>query len=195
MRLRVKISQKESELTMKNLFLIAATTLVVVIATAACSAAVASPAPAANVPANQPAAVVQTTPLCQNPTTCQAPAADLVKADCVNKIPYTNVLVAPGTAYEVQDKTGAFTCKDSGQVVNGKTVLTCYGTQLMAFDLKLTNSTCSRPNLQENTGQCQPGYGFDAAQQCCAPSAGDAPGSTSVRIELGGCPLPQVHTP
>jgi len=170
--------------------------VVVVIATAACSASVASPAPVVNAPAQQqPVAAVQAVPLCQNATTCEAPAADLIRADCVNKIPYTNVLVAPGTAYEVQDKTGAFTCKDSGNVVNGKTVLTCYGTQLMAFDLKLTNSTCSRPNLQENSGQCQSGYGYDAAQQCCAPTSGDSPGSTSVRIELGGCPLPQYHEP
>jgi hypothetical protein len=113
----------------------------------------------------------------------------------VNKIPYTNVLVEPGTSFEVLDKSGDFTCNDSRTVVDGKTVISCFGRELYRFDLKLTNTACGGSNLQTGTGQCQDGYGFDAAQQCCAPVGGDAPGSIVVSVELGACPLPHTLAP
>ena len=174
---------------------LAAVTLLVVITTAACSSSAPIPQQPASGSVSQPVAVVQTAPQCKTPTTCQAPVGELHKIDCVNKIPYTNVLVPAGTAFEVLDKSGDFKCSDSGQVVEGKTVLSCYGKELNAFDLKLTSTNCSRVALTEGTGQCQPGFGYDAAQQCCAPTTTDDAGSTSMRVELGACPLPQIHTP
>jgi len=129
-------------------------------------------------------------PVCQGATSCQAPAADQEKIGCVKKIPYTNVSVPPGTAFEVVDKSGGFTCVDSGMVVNGKEVLTCHGKQLYAFDLKLKSTACGGANLSTGGGQCQQGYGFDAAQKCCAPVADSGSNSTTVSVILGACPLP-----
>lgn len=171
-----------------------AAALIVVLA-AACAPATAVPAAAPVGEAAQPVAAVQMAPICQSGSACQVPTAEQHEIDCVNKIPYTNVLVEPGTAFEVLDKSGDFTCKDSGLVVDGKTVISCYGKELYKFDLKLTNTACSGGALQSGTGQCQEGYGFDAAQNCCAPVGGDSADSVVVSVELGGCPLPQILTP
>jgi hypothetical protein len=121
---------------------------------------------------------------------CKAPSAEQYQIDCVQKMPYTNVLVEPGTAFEVLDTSGDFTCNDSGAIVDGRKVITCFGRELYDFDLKLTNKDCGGAALQAGTGQCQEGYGFDATQQCCAPLGADSGGSAVVRVELGACPLP-----
>ncbi|MFH1186066.1 MAG: hypothetical protein V1755_13670 [Chloroflexota bacterium] len=167
-----------------------ATAVLVVVVAAACAPTATAPAQPPSGAVGQPVAAVELAPLCQGGTACQAPSAEQNEIECVNKIPYTNVLVEPGTAFEVLDKTGDFTCNDSGTVVDGKSVLTCYGRELYAFDLKLTNTACGGAGLQAGTGRCQEGYGYDTAQQCCAPVGGDAPGSVVVRVELGACPLP-----
>jgi hypothetical protein len=111
----------------------------------------------------------------------------------VKKIPYTNIVVDPGTTFEVLDKSGDFSCADSGQKTDaGRTILTCTGKELYAFDLKLTNPACSTSNLATGTGQCQEGYGFDAAQGCCAPITTDlTAGSVTIKVNLRACPLPQ----
>src|SRR5512143_2320184 len=110
----------------KTTFSLAALAVLVAIAAAACSSA--TPAAQQPAPSNQQqVAAVQQAPQCQNANACKAPTAQLVQMGCVNKIPYTNVLVDPGTKYEVQDKSGDFHCSDSGQVVDGKTVISCYG--------------------------------------------------------------------
>jgi hypothetical protein len=144
------------------------------------------------VPANEPAATVanaavQQAPICQATTSCAALNAEQIPLDCVKKVPYTNVLVPPGTTFQVMDNSGDFACIDSGVVVNGKQVLTCHGTQLYSFQLKLSNSSCGS-YLQRGTGKCVDGYGYDAANQCCAPLGTN--GSTTVSVNLGACPLP-----
>jgi hypothetical protein len=203
MQMYMRVSQKEAEMR-RTPFVLAGITLLVGIAIAACApAAPTAPPPPPSVPtaqppvggsANQPAAPVQAAPLCPNATSSQAPVAELQKIDCTNKIPYTNVLVPVGTKFEVLDKTGAFTCNDSGIQIKGKTVVTCYGTELQSFQLKLTGGASNGATLTTGTGQCQQGYGYDPAQQCCAPVASDA-GSTTVKVDLGGCPLPRVPKP
>jgi hypothetical protein len=146
-------------------------------------------------------AVVPTTqtfaPACQNAaSSCVAPEVppiDAANTYCVKKIPYTNIPVPDGTTFEVLDKSGDYICADSGTFDNdGKRIITCHGRELYKFDLKLTNPACGVSNLQTGTGQCQDGFGFDAAQGCCAPltSGGDA-GSVVVTVNLGACPEPR----
>lgn len=162
---------------------------------AACAPTAAAPTQPPSVNVGQPVAAVEAAPICQTGTSCQVPTAEQNQIECVNKIPYTNILVEPGTSFEVLDKSGDFTCNDSGMVVDGKSVISCFGRELYRFDLKLTNTSCGGANLQAGTGQCQEGFGFDAAQQCCAPMGGDSAGSVVVSVELGACPLPQILTP
>ena len=199
--------------------LLVAITLLVVVIGVACSPAGAGSVQPANAPANQPAVQEQPTtaptnppavaeqpaapppteepasrqlaPVCQSSAVCQAASADQYEIGCVDKVPYTNVLVSSNTQYEVVDKTGAFKCSDSGMVVNGKTVLTCYGKELYTFDLKLSGADCGGAALATGTDQCQEGYGYDAAQKCCAPLSGDTSGSSTVEVSLGSCPLPR----
>lgn len=200
----------EEDEMQKHHSLLVALVLLLVLLVAACSAPTAPPTITSGIPtlssgpAVQPSPTVQSAvqpttsgsvtqaPICQAAATCEALDAEQIPLDCVKKVPYTNVLVPTGTAFEVVDKSGNFMCIDSGMVVNGKEVLTCHGTELYAFQLKLTNSACSSASLVTGTGECQQGYGFDSAQHCCAPvsSTGTA-GSTTVTINLGACPAPR----
>lgn len=127
-------------------------------------------------------------PACQN--SCAAPdVKDTVASDtyCVEKIPYQNVSVPPGTTFEINDSTGRFKCQDSGAVVNGKNIITCTGAELIAYDLKLTNTACNAGSLAVGTGQCQEGLGFDAANNCCAPVGTDNT-SVTIKVNMGACP-------
>ena len=176
----------------RSLVLVAIAMLVVVFAAACAPAATAVPPSGA---LGQPVAAVQLAPICQGGSACQVPSAETYRLDCVKKVPYTNLVVDQGTTFEVLDKSGDFTCNQTSYVVDGKSVVSCYGKQLWGFDVKLTNSSCGGANLTAGTGQCQEGYGYDAAQQCCSPMGGDTAGSTVVRVELGACPVPHIEEP
>ena len=181
---------------MNSKYLILGTAAVLVaVALAACAPAVATTAAPQSGNVGQPVAAVELAPTCQGGGACQAPTAQMFQLDCIQKVPYTNVLVEPGTTFEVLDKSGNFECKQTEYVSGGKNVVSCHGTPLYSFDLKLTNSACGGANLATGTGQCQEGYGFDAAQQCCAPVGGDAPGSVVVRVDLRDCPVPFIEEP
>lgn len=129
-------------------------------------------------------------PLCAATATCAALDAEQIPLGCVKKVPYTNVLVPRGTTFEVLDQSGDFTCIDSGIVLNDQEVLTCHGTQLFTFQLKLTNAACAGTTLDTSTGQCQDGYGYDSTARCCAAISDSSAGSATVAINLGACPLP-----
>ena len=146
-------------------------------------------------PAAQGAAPAQAfAPACQAATSCTAPDVKDVEAGntfCVEKIPYQNISVDPGTKFEVIDPKGELKCQDSGTVVKGKEVITCSGKQLWTYQLKLTSASCGGGALASGTGKCQDGQGYDAAQNCCAPmTTGDA-GSVTIKVNIGACPLPK----
>ena len=152
------------------------------------------PAPTAEsqpVEQQQPAPTAQSfAPTCTSAASCAAPAVADTEASttyCVEKYPYQNIALEPGTAFEVLDTSGEFKCADSGTVVDGKTIISCTGKQLWTYELKLTNTSCSAANLAAGTGQCQDGFGYDSAQNCCAPvNTGAA--STTIKVNIGACP-------
>ncbi len=193
----------------KSIYLLLAMTVLMVLFVSACGspapATQAAPPPAevvptqapveAAAPTQQPAPTAQTfAPACQAVTSCAAPDVKEIAGDqnyCVEKIPYQNISVAPGTTFESLDPTGEFKCQDSGTVVDGKNVLTCTGKELTAYDLKFTNSACAANALATGTGQCQEGQGYDAAQNCCAPLTDASAGSVTIKVNMGACPGPQ----
>ncbi len=149
------------------------------------------PAPAVDTQPTQPAPTTQSfAPACASTTSCPAPAltdTDPTNTYCVEKYPYQNISLPQGTTYEVLDTSGDFKCADSGTVVDGKAVISCTGKELTTYELKLTNTACGASNLQTGTGQCQDGFGYDAAQNCCAPvNASGA--STTIKVNIGACP-------
>jgi hypothetical protein len=194
----------------KTTYLLMATTVFVVLFAYACGgpaapATQAAPPPVEVVPTQapaevvapspQPAATEQTfAPACQAATSCAAPdVKDTVALDtfCVEKIPYQNISVMPGTTFETLDPTGELKCQDSGTVVDGKNIITCTSKELWTYELKFTNSACAASALTTGTGQCQDGLGYDAAQNCCAPLASADAGSVTIKVNMGACPLPQ----
>jgi len=183
-----------------------AMTLVVAISVSACGGSAPAPqeAPAAQQPAAQPAAqepaaqqpaapaAQSFAPACQASASCAAPDVKDTEASstyCVQKIPYQNIAVEPGTTVEPLDPKGELKCKDSGTIVKGRNVITCTGKELWTYELKL-NSSCAGGALAADASKCQEGQGYDAAQNCCAPlNAGG--GSVTIKVNMGACPLPQ----
>jgi hypothetical protein len=141
----------------------------------------------------QPAPAQSFAPACQAVDSCAAPALkDSEPSDtyCVQKIPYQNFSVEPGTTFESLDPKGELKCQDSGTVVDGKNIITCTSKELWTYELKFTNASCSAAALTTGTGQCQEGLGYDAAQNCCAPLTGGDGGSVTIKVNMGACPLP-----
>jgi hypothetical protein len=190
-----------------NYLLLAITVFVVLFASAcggsAAPATQAAPPPAEIVPTQAPAEIVVPTaqppavpaqtfaPACQAAASCAAPEVKDTAADktyCVEKIPYQNISVMPGTTFEILDPTGELKCQDSGTVVDGKNVITCTGKELWTYELMFTNSACAANALTTGTGQCQDGLGYDAAQNCCAPLDAAATGSVTIKVNMGACP-------
>lgn len=176
----------------KTTITLVALTVFVVLFASACGRS-AAPAPVENAPA-QPADVAQPeqnfSPACQTGTSCSAPAVsdtEALNTYCVEKIPYQNVLLEPGTTFEALDPRGELKCLDSGRVVDGKNVITCHGKELWTYELKLTNTACSA-GLQAGSGQCADGQGYDAANNCCAPVTNGAGGSVTIKVNIGACP-------
>ena len=132
----------------------------------------------------------QYAPLCQAAATgCEAPAVRLLDNQyCIDKVPYAILSVPAGTTYESQDPD--MECVD--QLHNdGDLRVTCHsisGKDLWSYDLKLCNGACSAPALEIGTGQCQEGYGYDAANQCCAASVPSRDDGCSIyKVDLGVC--------
>ncbi len=192
----------------KTSYILMAMTVLVVLIASACGGsapATQAAAPVESAP-NQPAPAVEVAPTeaaavapaqtfaaaCQAATSCDAPAvADTegVNTYCVEKIPYQNISIPVGTTFQSLDASGELKCQDTGTVVDGKAVITCTGKELWTYELKLTNSTCSSAALTTGGGQCQEGLGYDPAQNCCAPLTQGDVGSTTIKVNIGGCPI------
>jgi len=135
----------------------------------------------------------QYAPFCEGaPTSCEAPTIEMLDNKyCIQKVPYAIMSVPVDTTYESLDPD--MTCID--EIVSGTKRITCHSVtskQLWSYDIKVCNGACSAPALDMNSGQCPSGYGYDAANTCCAapaPSGGD--GCTTYRVDIGACPDPQ----
>lgn len=143
-------------------------------------------------PAPTPQPAPQYAPFCQTaPAACQPPTIEMRdNAFCVEKVPYAVMAVPAGTTYESQD--AGMECIDQA-TADGSLRITCHskeGKELWSYNLKVCNGACKAPSLQMGTGQCPEGYGFDAANQCCAmpPAAGEEAGCVIYRVDIGACP-------
>lgn len=126
----------------KTTLILIALTLFVVLFASACGGSAATPQPSQE---QAPAAV--------------GPAPEVKDTEpgntyCVEKIPYQNISVDPGTTFEALDPKGELKCQDSGTVVDGKMVLTCTAKQLWTYDLKLTGSSGGSTTIKVNMGAC-----------------------------------------
>lgn len=136
-----------------------------------------------------PTPEAQYAPFCQPggvPSQCAAPVAEAIDKFCSKKIPFTLIKAPPGSTFE--ELTPGFNCTDGG-VRSGSLMITCSGTELNSFDLKICNPACGSTTGVTDTGQCPQGYGYDAAQQCCAAALpeGEA-GCIKLKVDIGTCP-------
>ncbi len=196
---------------MKKITILMAMTVFLVLFATACSGSPAPVEPAAQAPVENPPAEVEQpadpaptqesapaqsfAPACQTTSSCTAPAltdTDANNTYCVTKIPYQNIMAPAGTIFEPISKEGdpeffPLICDDSHTVVDGLNVFSCRGAELWTYDLKITPAACGA-SLETGTAQCAEGQGYDAAQNCCAPVAGDAGGSITIKVNMGACP-------
>ncbi len=123
------------------------TAVFVAIFAAACSAP-AAPATQASEPAVQQ-------PVAEQPIVQPLVVTDTIPSEtyCVNKIPYQNILLDPGTSFESLDASGELKCSDSGTVVDGKNVITCTGKELWTYELKIVSSS-GTGTMKVNMGAC-----------------------------------------
>ncbi len=157
----------------------------------ACGGGAAAPEEPAPVEGQQ--AAVQYAPFCESaPAGCDKPTVNMLDNKyCVEKKPFAIMSVPAGSTYESLNPD--MICVDQMHS-DGNLRVTCSSAsskELWSYDLKVCNSACSAPALQMGTGQCQEGYGYDAANQCCAqPPASNSDGCTIYRVDIGGCPEP-----
>jgi hypothetical protein len=151
--------------------------------------------PAAAEPAAPAPAQAEYAPQCPAAASgCEAPTVEMLDTKyCVKKIPYAIMSVPAGTTYEPLDED--LKCVDQSHS-DGSLRISCHsGIELWSYNLKLCNGACAAPQLDMNSSQCQEGFGYDAANGCCAqPSAGGEAGCTVYQVDIGACPLPQPKT-
>ena len=127
------------------------------------------------------------------PAGCEAPTVQMLDNKyCIDKVPYAIMSVPGGTTYESLDPDMA--CVDQMHS-DGTLRITCHSVtskELWSYDLRVCNGACTAPALQMGTGQCPEGYGYDAANMCCAqPSPSSSDGCFVYSVDLGACPDPQ----
>jgi hypothetical protein len=149
------------------------------------------PAPPVEAPTQQqlPPTVQVFAPACPA-VSCAAPDVqdtEALQGYCVKKIRYQNILIDPGVTFEVLNPA-TLTCVDNAAVADGKRVIECHGTPLWTTEVKLTNTACGATNLVVDPNQCQNGFGYDAAQGCCAPLSGAGNASVTIKVNMGDCP-------
>jgi serine/threonine protein kinase len=102
---------------------------------------------------------------------------------CVKKVPYTAIEIPQGATFESLDPK--FSCKVE-TTNKGKTILSCTGTQLLSFDLKV----CQIPPgiSSADAGKCPKDAIFNPAAQCCAAAPPKDAGCTVFKVDIRGCP-------
>jgi hypothetical protein len=131
---------------------------------------------------------IQLAPLCSvDPLAiaCSAPKAATLSKSCIKKVPYTLMALSPGSSFETTE--AGITCRDEG-LRGGQQQISCTGQELISYELKVCNTTCSIAGLLEtNSNKCPDGYGFSSEAGCCWPTSAEV-GCTTYKVDIGACP-------
>ena len=140
------------------------------------------------VPVIPTATTIQSAPLCTTDpliSACTPPSVEERDKACTKKIPYTFLVMPPGSTWEEIDP--GLHCGDEG-IRGGMQMISCTGTPLYSYDLKICNSTCSAgATLMAGTNQCPEGYGFHPAGNCCWPMPAPDAGCIVYKVDIGAC--------
>lgn len=139
------------------------------------TAAIAAPLTAAT---SSPTAALA--PTCAAPPVLATPIIKDIDKFCVERNPYTTLSIPAGATFESLDPD--FFCKVE-YTRDGRSALSCTGKAAYAFQLKV----CQPQPISLSETQCQSGFQFDPANQCCAAPAADA-GCRIYKVETRGCP-------
>jgi hypothetical protein len=116
---------------------------------------------------------------------CTPPTLEERDRHCTKKIPYTFLVIPPGSTWEPVES--GLQCGDEG-VRGGMQMISCTGQNLYSYDLKVCNSTCSAgATLMAGTAQCPDGYGYHPAGNCCWPMPAPDFGCKVYTVNIGTC--------
>lgn len=127
------------------------------------------------------AAMCQVDPLV---TSCSSPKTEIRDKFCVKKYPYVLVASQPGVTFEPASE--GLKCTDEG-LRGGEQIISCTGPELLSYNLKVCNATCSASLLDTASGKCPSGYGFSAEAGCCWPVPAQDSGCVLIKVDMGTC--------
>jgi serine/threonine-protein kinase len=133
------------------------------------------------VPVTETASPIPFAPACAASVAFPTPKVEEWDKLCVQKVPYTSILIPEGATFEALDSK--MSCNKE-KTSNGKTTISCTGQKLFSYDLKV----CVPPIISStDSGKCDQGSLYNASSQCCLvpPSAGA--GCTIFKVNIGAC--------
>ena len=131
---------------------------------------------------------LQSAPMCTaDPlaAVCTPPLVEERDKFCVKKIPYALLALPVGSTF--QPAQAGLTCTDEG-IRDGMQMVSCSGTRLYSYQLKVCNPACSAAApLTANASQCPAGYGYSAGANCCWPMPAPDAGCQLFKVDIGTC--------
>jgi len=125
-------------------------------------------------------------PACRPPAPPPVPLESLIQETnrfCTTGVPYTTYLMPKDATFEPMSPD--FKCTLAGEK-NGKSLVTCSGKPLFAFDLKVCMPV-DLPPLDMQSDKCSSGNGFDEKNQCCAAPPPENAGCVIFKTGTTGC--------
>jgi serine/threonine protein kinase len=120
-------------------------------------------------------------PACAAGVTIPIPVVKETNKVCVEKKPYTAISIPEDATFE--SLNSKMSCVEE-RTSDGRTIISCGGPQLFSYNLKV----CVPPVVSSvDTGKCDHGSTFDAANQCCLVTPSDDAGCTVFKVDLRAC--------
>jgi serine/threonine protein kinase len=120
-------------------------------------------------------------PACAADVVIAGPEIKETNKICVEKKPYTAISI-PGDA-TFQPVSDGLSCVKE-KTANGKTIISCTGMELIAYDLKV----CVPPVVSaEDGGKCEPGSTYSTANNCCVAPPPEGAGCVLFKVNVGAC--------
>jgi serine/threonine protein kinase len=120
-------------------------------------------------------------PACAADVVIDGPEIKETNKICVEKKPYTAISIPEGATFQTLGK--GLSCVEE-KTANGKTIISCTGMELIAYDLKV----CVPPVVSvEDAGKCEPGSTYSTANNCCVAPPPEGAGCVIFKVNVGAC--------
>ena len=133
------------------------------------------------VPVTEPAAAPLFAPACAAGVSIPMPIVKETNKLCVEKKPYTTLLISEGATFEPLDSGLSCLLETTS---NGKSVISCTGQELFSYKLKVCDPSAVS---SADSGKCAQGSTFNSTNQCCLPTPPEGAGCVIIKVDLRSC--------